>query len=218
MLNLDVVHFCGICVQVFIWTSSVNRPMSKPNPTRTVVATWFWPVCVSVEVWRVLRNCDDHHPVFIVRAAVVVVEVVVKLWCLTFAKRTHFTRSNTRVISNINDRLNEEVPHEVPGRCSRVYTPVLHWHTPTCVYTAYSLQCTTYSLQYVIFEASFIEVYQGIFIIRVLYHHGNSTRHYSNTLHYPAQGHWQRPFNSQPSISALVRWATCDHRNQRGPH
>ena len=111
MLNLDVVHFCGICVQVFIWTSSVNRPMSKPNPTRTVVATWFWPVCVSVEVWRVLRNCDDHHPVFIVRAAVVVVEVVVKLWCLTFVKRTHFTRSNTRVISNINDRGTRGVPN-----------------------------------------------------------------------------------------------------------
>ena len=41
----------------------------------------------------------------------VVVEVVVKLWCLTFVKRTHFTRSNTRVISNINDRGTRGVPN-----------------------------------------------------------------------------------------------------------
>ena len=34
--------------------------------------------------------------------------------------------------------------------------------------------------------------------------YGNSTRHHSNSLHYPAQGHWQRPHNPQQHLLATL--------------
>ena len=34
---------------------------------------------------------------------------------------------------------------------------------------------------------------------------GNSTRHHSNTLYYPAQGHWQCPHNPQHHLLSFFR-------------